>query len=268
MNQQSELQALALQADANESQVYAEMLACAPASFRARCERVGSGLALITPGIPIPLFNRVLGLGLQEPVDPEQLAAIESLYAEAGVSRYYIQPLAFARPENLPQLLAARGWQSGFDWIKVWRGPEPPPAIATDLRVRPVNDAQAEIFGQVAAAGFKMPAAMVPWLADVARLRGWQAYLAWDGDRAVAAAALRVQQTTAWLGIGATLPEARRRGGQGALMVRRIQDAIAVGCETIFTETGVLPDQPNPSLANMFRTGFRELYLRPNYEKK
>ena len=52
----------------------------------------------------------------------------------------------------------------------------------------------------------------------------------------------------AWLGMGAILPDYRRRGGQRALMTQRIRDAIAAGATRIFSETGEPQEQgTNPS---------------------
>ena len=70
-----------------------------------------------------------------------------------------------------------------------------------------------------------------------------------------------VTRGTAWLGFGATLPEHRGRGLQSATFARRINEAVAMGCDLIHTETAAdAPDQPNPSLHNMFRAGFHQIY--------
>ena len=83
----------------------------------------------------------------------------------------------------------------------------------------------------------------------------------------MAAGALYVEGDVGWLGMAGTLPFHRRRGAQGALMTRRIADAIALGCTAIATETGILPDRPNPSLDNMLRCGFAIAYERPVWAK-
>jgi hypothetical protein len=63
------------------------------------------------------------------------------------------------------------------------------------------------------------------------------------------------------------LPTHRRRGGQGALMARRIADAGAAGLDWVVTETGEpIAGESNPSLANMARTGFRCVASRLNFE--
>jgi hypothetical protein len=69
-----------------------------------------------------------------------------------------------------------------------------------------------------------------------------------------------------WLGVAATLPQFRKRGAQGALMSRRLQDGIEAGCKWFVTETGRdTPEHPNPSYHNMARTGFKLAYDRPNF---
>jgi hypothetical protein len=69
----------------------------------------------------------------------------------------------------------------------------------------------------------------------------------------------------AWLGLAGTVPELRRRGGQGAIMAARINEAIAEGCTAIGTETGErVVDRPSASYSNIVRFGFREAYVRPN----
>jgi GNAT superfamily N-acetyltransferase len=89
---------------------------------------------------------------------------------------------------------------------------------------------------------------------------------AWDGETAVAGAALYVLGDAGWLGAASTLPSARGRGAQGALMARRIEDGRAFGCRWFVTETGEeTAAHPNPSLRNMMRAGFRVAYHRENF---
>jgi GNAT superfamily N-acetyltransferase len=87
-----------------------------------------------------------------------------------------------------------------------------------------------------------------------------------DGETSVAGGALFVKGDVGWLGIASTLPAHRRHGAQGALMARRIRDAVELGCRWVVTETGEdTPEHPNPSYHNMLRTGFVLAYQRPNY---
>lgn len=81
-------------------------------------------------------------------------------------------------------------------------------------------------------------------------------------DEPAAAAALFVDGEAGYLGFGATLPEHRGRGGQGALLAARIEHARAAGCRLLATETGELrDDRPSASHRNLLRAGFRERYV-------
>jgi hypothetical protein len=52
-----------------------------------------------------------------------------------------------------------------------------------------------------------------------------------------------------------------------ALLHRRIVDAAAAGCHTLFVETGErAPGRPSTSYGNILRAGFEEAYLRPNWQ--
>jgi hypothetical protein len=77
-----------------------------------------------------------------------------------------------------------------------------------------------------------------------------------------------LHERIAEFGIAATLEPARGRGCQLALLHRRILDAAAAGCHTLFVETGErIPDRPSASYRNILRAGFEEAYLRPNWQR-
>jgi GNAT superfamily N-acetyltransferase len=95
---------------------------------------------------------------------------------------------------------------------------------------------------------------------------GWRHYLATDGETAVGAAAMYARGAWAWLGLAATLEEARGRGAQSALIARRIADAYAAGVRWLSIETAEdTPERDAPSFRNVVRQGFRVAYLRPNW---
>ena len=92
--------------------------------------------------------------------------------------------------------------------------------------------------------------------------------VAWfhERDAVVGGGALFLDGHDAWLGMGAILPDYRRRGGQRALMTQRIRDAIAAGATRIFSETGEPQEQgTNPSLNNMERCGFVKVVTRTSF---
>jgi GNAT superfamily N-acetyltransferase len=115
-------------------------------------------------------------------------------------------------------------------------------------------------------AAFEMPPFMAEWLAALHGQPHWRIYAVTDGTQVVGGGCLYVSGELAWLGMGGVLASHRRRGGQGALMARRIADAIEAGALHIVTETGEpIADEPNPSLANMKRCGFVTVASRLNF---
>jgi GNAT superfamily N-acetyltransferase len=104
------------------------------------------------------------------------------------------------------------------------------------------------------------------WLAHLPGRDHWVCLLASAEGEPAAAAAVYIEGTHAWLGLGATLPAFRQRGGQSALLARRVQEAALRGASIAVTETGErVRDRPSNSYRNILRCGFTERYLRQNY---
>jgi hypothetical protein len=123
-------------------------------------------------------------------------------------------------------------------------------------------------FGMIAATGFGMPAWASVFFAGLPGRAGWHCYVARVDGNAQACAAMFVHDGIAEFGIAATLEPARGRGCQLALLRRRILDAAAAACHTLFVETGERkPDRPSGSYRNILRAGFEEAYLRPSWQR-
>jgi GNAT superfamily N-acetyltransferase len=233
---------------------------------------IGS-LAALNMGI----FNRVVGLGVYRPATPEDVDAVVDFYGGLGQTNVTIQVAPHAQPADLRAWLLDRDFVRGRSWAKVWRETADPPTVDTSLRIEEIGPDQAAPFRSIVATAFEVPAAAAGAAATLGR-RGWHQYLGFDGSVPVTAAAMFIVEHTggagaagpgtnvAWLGFGATLPEARGRGGQSAMFARRLADAAQLGCRIAITETGEdTPEEPNPSYHNMIRTGFHLAYLRPNF---
>ncbi len=124
-------------------------------------------------------------------------------------------------------------------WAKFIRSSECGPTVNTTLTVREIGDSDRNAFGQTAIAGFGMPAPMAEWLAAIVGQPRWHAYVSYDSATPVGAGALYVDGDFAWCGIGSTISGARKRGGQSAMLARRIADAASFGAKFVVTETGV-----------------------------
>ncbi len=225
----------------------------------------GLGLAVIegdaaassmAPRMPIPLFNRSFGWQT-----PDEWRAALQRHRDSGAPDFFLQP-----PPWLHIDFARDGLQRRGRWAKTIRGREPVAAMPTTLRIAEARPQDGEAFAAAAVGGFGMPPALAPWLVAMVGRPGWRTYIGWDGGQPVAAGALYIRGDTAWCGLGATLPSHRGRGGQCALLARRVSDALAAGCRVVVTETGEdTADAPNPSFRNMMRTGFRTVHVRDNW---
>ena len=111
-----------------------------------------------------------------------------------------------------------------------------------------------------------MPPYMRAALAALPGRPGWVIFVAYGGDTPCGAGALFIDGDTSWTGFAATIPAARGRGAQSAILAARIRAAAEAGCATITTETGVREEgRPSRSYRNLLRAGFEEVYERPNW---
>jgi GNAT superfamily N-acetyltransferase len=165
--------------------------------------------------------------------------------------------------------LAANGFSPGYAWMKFVRDAHPPRfAVTDDVEVVELTEPEQEPFGMIAATGFGLPAWAAAFFADLPGREGWRCYAARIDGTAQACAAMLVDGGVAEFGIAATLEPARGRGCQPALLHRRILDAAAAGCDTLLVETRErVPGRPSPSYRNVLGAGFKEAYLRPNWQR-
>ena len=225
----------------------------------------GGAVVLNTPAAPgTPMLNRIVGLGLDRPATEQDVdAAIGTI--PAGVT-FYVAVGPGAQPPGLPGWLEARGLASGWGWMSFRRHAGDPPQAETSLRLALVeSDADAGAFARIQRVAYGLPEALEPIMA-AAPSRGWECWLALDGDEPAGAGALFVAEGAAYLGFGATLPEHRGKGAQGALLAHRIRRAGEVGCDLVVTETGEQrDDRPSNSYRNILRAGFREVAVTANW---
>ncbi|MEO8394500.1 MAG: hypothetical protein ABI700_16015 [Chloroflexota bacterium] len=251
-----------------EAESWAVFFENSPAEFAMQVgmcvRRFSQGIVgLACRGIDWILFNRVMGLGVDAPATEAKIDEIIADYRDSGIARFAFQIFPDAQVEDW---LIARGFTRGGEWAKCYRPAVPPDPVATDLRITKIGVDARSAFAHTLCVGSDLPEFIVPLAGGMVGYAGWHSYMAFDGDQPAGTGAVYVQGKVGWLGGGATLPTYRRRGGQGALMTRRIQEGIALGCDWLVTETRAeRPDHPNPSYHNMLRTGFQLAYLRTDY---
>jgi hypothetical protein len=253
-----------------EADVVASVVLAPPAEV---AERLGLYLVVdggavggFAAGADVLAVNRIVALGVERPATEVRLDRMLGSAWARGVRRLFVQLAPGHRPAALTRWVEARGGRLHNRWTRLWRATADAPAAGTSLRVAPLDPRHGPEMAAVITTAFGMPAAMEPWLAATVGRPGWRHYGALDGGRIVATGALYAAGGTGWLGFAATLPDARGRGAQGALIARRVADAAALGCEVVVAETmEQTPERPVASYRNMLRLGFVEAYHRPNY---
>lgn len=229
--------------------------------------RIAGGTAFRMSASPdFTMFNRLMGAALDSPLTDDDVDALTTFVRQGGGGPLVLQLPPFAETDETLAVLERRGFRRAGRWAKTMRAIGDPPGAPTDLDVREVGIDEAEQLGAVECVGMEMPEALAPWCARQADAPGWRAYAAYDGDRMVAMGCLFAHEDVGQLAGAATLPDARGRGAQLALMSRRIADARDMGLRWITAETGTeTPEIPNPSLHNMLRAGLVLLYERQNW---
>lgn len=232
------------------------------------CLETGSALVSIARELPSSaiVVNRVLGLGLAQPATRAEVDAIVAAYRDRGIGQYFVQIHPEAKPAELGGWLRDAGLQADRGWQKFARDPVAIESPATDLAVREIGREYGDAFAAIVCNGFDLGDAARPWLAKLPGRDGWHVFMAFAGADPAGVGALFVRDRVAWTDYGATAPEFRRRGSQGAVMAARLERALALGCRKICTCTGVaVPGDPQHSYRNIVKAGFTEEYVRENF---
>jgi hypothetical protein len=212
-------------------------------------------------------FNRVYAIGVEASATADALADIDGELQGAVGDNYAFQLTPLADSPEIRATLQARGLQFTNNWVRLLRSTGEAPSVDSSISVEETTDA--EVFARLVCAGFGVPAAFAPMFSGIVGRDGWRCYVGLHGGQPVATAAMFVRGDIGWLGFAATLPEARNRGAQSALIARRIADAASMGVTTLAVEVQESTNEhPNPSYFNLVRLGFRVAYLRGNWESR
>ncbi|HKB02078.1 MAG TPA: GNAT family N-acetyltransferase [Gemmataceae bacterium] len=222
---------------------------------------VGGTYALFD-GVDSPL-TQTFGLGLFQPPTPTDLDRIETFFRDIGAPVFHeISPLA--DPAHLG-LLAGRGYhpiELTTILVRLLRGGPIGLPAPGDIRVRVAGPEEWGVWAQTAARGWSEVAEVAPAMLDLARVSAHRprgpSFLAELDGRPVATGAMAMYAGVAVLAGASTIPEARRRGAQLALLDARLRYALDHGCDL-----AVMGAQPGTgSQRNAERQGFRVAYTR------
>ena len=224
--------------------------------------------SIVTDLPEVGMLNLLLGAA--EDPGSENLAGAADWAEAQGVAPYVPVTPALPGSESAEAWLREKGFEPAYAWMKFTRDPHPPRfPTPGEVEVVELTGSEQEPFGTIAAIGFGLPAWASEFFAHLPGKEGWRCYVAKVGGESQGCAAMLIDDGIAEFGVAATLESARGRGCQTALLHRRICDAAEAGCHTLFVETGErVPGRPSASYRNILKAGFKEAYLRPNWQRR
>lgn len=263
-----------------ETNAFADLYAATPAGVATdlglSITTIGDASIMAVNAIDVLALNRVVGLGIEGEPSDEHLSRVLDAIGRTGSPRLFVQVAPLNGYDSVGTRLEARGLRHYNNWMRLRRDLTnlealPPPsadqrAARTPIEVHQIDADQAGIFGRIVAGAFGYPPPLVPLSGQVVGRPHWHHYLAYDGETPIAAAAMYVNDQAAWFGFAGTDAAHRGRGGQHALVTRRLKDAAEAGCRWVSVETAEdTITRDAPSFRNLRRFGFEVAYKRPNY---
>lgn len=249
-----------------EADAWAEIQSSVSPSFQQRFDisvaHLESTVVLTAPKSDMLALNRVWLPGHRPTANGSNMEEVLRYAKQRGVARLALHWPDWARAEAGKKARLV----PGTPMMKMLRKAEPLVNADSRVRIEGVGTDRRQLFGAIAARGNDAPDHMADGFNSTIGLPGWMHYLAFDDEKPVGAAALRLFSSVAWCCFAGVLPEYRGRGGQRALLARRVHDAASAGCRWVTCEA--LPhrqNRPNPSLSNMLAVGFCVAYERPTF---
>jgi GNAT superfamily N-acetyltransferase len=218
---------------------------------------------------PASPITQTFGLGMFEPPTAADFATMEEFFATRGAPTYHeVTPLA--DPAAL-SLLNARGYEpfefTSVMYRPVYRDAVPIAPRTAGLRVRLVGPEEAELCARTSAAGWAEYPGDPNELLDLMRLSmgrdGSLAFLAEIDGEAVATGVLFTCEGVALFAGASTIPAARNRGAQSALLDARLRAAADAGCDLAM----MCAAPGTASQRNAERNGFRIAYTRVKWRR-
>lgn len=231
------------------------------------CSTEVAGCYAMFDGAESPI-TQTFCLGLFEAASETDLRRIEEFFEERGAPVYHeVSPLA--DPTTF-MLLNGRGYEP-FEFTSVMfrpLGPDAPAPRDSGVSVRVVGPNEHELWAQTAARGWSEFEELSDFMLGLSRVSARRpdglSFLGEMEGEPVAAGALSICEGVALLAGASTVPAARRRGAQLALLDARLAYAARHGCDLAMM--CALPG--SSSQRNAERHGFRIAYTRIKWRRR
>jgi len=225
-----------------------------------------AGAYAMFDGVGSPL-TQTFGVGMFGRFGPAEFDAVEVFFESRRAATQH--ELAAHAAAETTQLLPSRGYVPIEQSVVLIRETAAAlPGSASGISVRRIREHESEHWARVSAAGWKSEgdglSAFVEQMGRmIAAARGAHCFLAELAGEPIAAAALSLASNVALLAGASTVPTARGRGAQRALLDARLRFAAAHGADLAMVVTA--PD--SGSQRNAERAGFRVAYQRTKWER-
>jgi len=236
-------------------------------SYGAECKKVG-GAYVQFDGVESPL-TQTFGLGMFEEVTVEHLDEIESFFKVRGAPVFHeISPLA---DQSILTLLGERGYRpielTSVMFRDLTNAIAKPSVSNPDISTRQIDESDADLWAETSARGWatiheSLADFMLPFGKIAARTSGGHPFIAEINGEAVGAAGFGIYDDVCLLAGASTVPEARNRGVQNALLDARLRLAKESGCSLAMI--CALPG--SQSQKNAQKNGFQIAYTRIKWQ--
>ena len=255
------------QTEARANVDFVESRARLDPSYGAEWIKVGGASAQFD-GVESPL-TQTFGLGIHEDATAEHLDEIEAFYKERGAPVFHeVSPLA---EQSILTLLSDRGYRpielTSVMFRELSRLPDKPLVANAQISIRQTDESEADLWAATSARGW---ATIHESLADfmlafgkiAARMSGGHPFVAEINGEVVGAAGLGIYDEICILSGAATVPEARNRGVQNALLDARLRLARERNC----TLAMICALPGSQSQKNAQKNGFNIAYTRIKWQ--
>lgn len=231
------------------------------------CWIAAGGAYAMFDGIGSPI-SQTFGLGVFEPVTGAVLDTFETFFASRRSDTFHeVSPLV---DQSVLALFTDRGYRP-CELTSILYQPLPSHIAESPSRdgisARKVDAAEHELWAATAYRGWQEFDGVREFMAafgpTAAGAEDAHPFLAFADSQPIAAGSLTMHDGVAILAGASTVPEARGRGAQGALLRARLHHAATAGCTVAMM--GAMPG--SASQRNAQRHGFRIAYTRIKWHK-
>lgn len=223
-----------------------------------------AGAYAMFDGVDSPL-TQTFGIGIFDPFLESEFDAVEHFYKVRGAPTFH-ETCSLAAPATV-DLLHARGYAPVEESTVLVRSTADIPQSDTNgLVVRQIDNSESSLWANVAAQGWNSESAELASFVEqigliLSKTSGVYCFFAELDGQPIAAAALNMQGDVALLAGASTIPSARRRGAQRALLQARLSFASSRGVGIAM----VVTRPETASQRNTERAGFRPVYSRTKW---